>query len=59
MAVFALLKSLLGDTRGATAVEYGLILVMIVIAIFAALGDVANEINVMWSSVEEKVTAPN
>ena len=58
MAVFALLKSLIGDTRAATAVEYGLIIAMIVLVMFGALKDVAVEINTMWSTVEEKVTAP-
>ena len=41
--------------QGATAVEYGLIVSLIVIAIIASLGTVANGTQVMWNSVSEKV----
>ena len=41
--------------QGATAVEYGLIVSLIVIAIIASLGNVANGTQVMWNSVSEKV----
>lgn len=56
MGVFTLLKSLCRDTRAATAVEYGLIITMIVLAMVAALQDVANEIIFMWQGVESDVT---
>jgi pilus assembly protein Flp/PilA len=56
MAVFMLLKSLCRDTRAATAVEYGLIITMVVLAMVAALQDVANEIISMWQGVESDVT---
>lgn len=41
--------------QGATAVEYGLIVSLIVIAIIASLGNVANGTQFMWNSVSEKV----
>lgn len=56
MAVVMLLKSLFRDTRAATAVEYGLIIAMIVLAMVASLQDVANQIISMWEGVENDVT---
>lgn len=41
--------------RGATAVEYGLILAMIVLAMLAALNHVANKTIGMWNNVSTKV----
>ncbi len=46
---------LLRDDRGATAVEYGLIVTLIVIAMMAALNGVADENNSLWSTVSNKV----
>ncbi len=51
------IKRLLRENRGATAVEYGLIVALIVIAIMAALRGVANETNGLWATVREQVTA--
>ena len=42
--------------QGATAVEYGLIVTLIVIAMFAALGNVAGSTIGMWNEVSNKVT---
>ena len=42
--------------QGATAVEYGLIVSLIVIAMFAALGNVAGSTIGMWNDVSNKVT---
>ena len=50
------LKRLLRDTRGATAIEYGLIVSLIVIAIIVAVQGVADETNGLWAFVTEKVT---
>ena len=47
---------LLRDTRGATAIEYGLIVSLIVIAMMAALQGVANENTGLWAIVRQKVT---
>jgi pilus assembly protein Flp/PilA len=50
------LMTLLRDTRGATAIEYGLIVSLIVIAIIVAVQGVANETNGLWAFVTERIT---
>lgn len=52
-----LLGRLLRDEFGATAVEYGLILAMIVLAMLSALTGVANETKKMWNDVSNKSEA--
>ena len=49
------LKRLLNDTSGATAVEYGLIVALIVIAMITALQSLANSTIEMWGGVETKM----
>ncbi|WP_338446058.1 Flp family type IVb pilin [Pelagerythrobacter marensis] len=44
------------DTRGATAVEYGLIVTLIVVACIGAFTEVADKTTVMWSAVSTEVT---
>ena len=51
------IKQLLRNTRGATAIEYGLIVSLIVIAIIVAVQGVADETNGLWAFVTSKVTA--
>jgi pilus assembly protein Flp/PilA len=46
-----LLKAILEDNSGATAVEYGLIVALIVIAMIASLNTFANETISMWGDV--------
>jgi pilus assembly protein Flp/PilA len=48
-------KKLLRDTRGATAIEYGLIAALIVVAMMAALQGLANETITMWGNVESSM----
>lgn len=55
MLLITYLKAFLADTRGATAVEYGLIIAMIVIAMIFALQGFANSAIEMWGLVESKV----
>jgi pilus assembly protein Flp/PilA len=43
------------DERGATAVEYGLIASLIVLAMVAALGNVADQTINMWNNVSNEV----
>lgn len=43
--------------RGATAVEYGLILALICLAMITALTNVANKTNGMWNNVATEVLA--
>jgi pilus assembly protein Flp/PilA len=50
----AQLKKIVADTSGATAVEYGLIIAVIVLAMLAALQDVATVTINMWNDVELK-----
>ena len=49
------IKRLLRDNRGATAIEYGLIVALIVIAIIGAVQSVANETNGLWATVKERI----
>lgn len=51
-----LLKKLYLSDKGATAVEYGLILALIALAAVVAIGGVANETINMWSDVANRVT---
>jgi len=43
--------------QGATAVEYGLIVTLFVIAMMASLGNVANGTQTMWNNVSNEVSA--
>lgn len=43
------------NQRGATAVEYGLIVAMIVIAMFASLQGVGEVTTKMWNDMSKKV----
>ncbi len=49
------LRRLLASDKGATAVEYGLILAMIVLAMMAALSNVASKTTGMWGNVANEV----
>ncbi|HEY0311658.1 MAG TPA: Flp family type IVb pilin [Allosphingosinicella sp.] len=50
-----MLRRLLGDRKAATAVEYGLILSLIVIAIIGGLSMFANTTIGMWNNVSTAV----
>jgi pilus assembly protein Flp/PilA len=50
-APLALLRALATSTRGATAVEYGLILAMIVLAMMAALVPMAGATTGLWNTI--------
>jgi pilus assembly protein Flp/PilA len=54
MTRMSFFKKLWRDNRGATAVEYGLVLVMLVIAIISAVKGVADENTGMWAIVSSK-----
>lgn len=47
----------LRSTRGATAIEYGLILAFVVIAMIVGLTALANSTTGMWNTVDTKVSA--
>ena len=51
------IAKLVQDQRGATAVEYGLICSLIVLACIAAITSVADETTQMWEFVSGEVSA--
>ena len=51
----SILKRLRADQRAATAVEYGLILAMIVLAMFVGLQSVGTTTAGIWNNVSTKV----
>lgn len=51
-----LLKRIAQDTSGATAIEYGLIASLVVIAAMTALSGVADENTGLWAVVTDKVS---
>ena len=55
MRMVAFMKKVLSDEQGATAVEYGLIVSLIVIAMIGALKGVANENTGLWATVSKNV----
>jgi pilus assembly protein Flp/PilA len=57
MQIIKHLKALAGDTSGATAVEYGLILAMVVLAMLGALQGVADVSTQTWNEVAQKSAA--
>lgn len=54
MSISAFLQNLGADERGATAVEYGLILALIVMGMLSALSGFANAATTMWNDIEQK-----
>lgn len=50
-----LLRQLAKSRKGATAVEYGLILALVVLAMFSALQGLASTTTGMWDNVSNKV----
>jgi pilus assembly protein Flp/PilA len=48
-------RKLLRDNRGATAIEYGLIVALIVLAMMGALRGVADENTGLWAVVTQKI----
>ncbi|MCJ2179631.1 Flp family type IVb pilin [Novosphingobium album (ex Hu et al. 2023)] len=54
MARLRRLSNILRDVRGASTVEYGIILAMIVLVMFVALQGVADETVGMWNDVSTK-----
>lgn len=49
-----MLRNLTQDKSGATAIEYGLIVSLIVIAMIVSLQGVATESTAMWTTVSQK-----
>ncbi len=55
MLRLCIMRALLRDQRGATAVEYGLILALIVLAMLGALQLFATESIGMWTRISDSV----
>jgi pilus assembly protein Flp/PilA len=55
--MFSFLRRLRRDQQGATAIEYGLIAALVVIAMITALGAFANESITMWTNVGNQVAS--
>lgn len=53
--MMSLLKRMRADQRAATAVEYGLILALVVLAMFGALKSTATSTIAMWNVIDNKV----
>ena len=56
-ALTRLLAAVLASRRGATAVEYGLIIALIVITMSVALTGLADTVTGMWNHVAREVLA--
>ena len=54
--MIAIVRRLLRDHKAATAVEYGLILALIVLTMLGALTGVADATIGMWNNISAKVT---
>ncbi|HEX8383022.1 MAG TPA: Flp family type IVb pilin [Sphingomonas sp.] len=52
-----LLAAVLRSRRGATAVEYGMIAALVVVAMFVGLSGLADTINALWNHVAREVLA--
>lgn len=55
MLMRKLLKAIASDISGATAVEYGLILAMVFLAMLAAVQNFGNTSIAMWNNIAAKV----
>ena len=56
-AIATRLSALMGDTRAATAVEYGLIAALCVVAVIASIMALADQTSSMWKNVHDAVIA--
>jgi pilus assembly protein Flp/PilA len=52
-----LLKRLLADRSGATAIEYGLILALVVLAMIGSLSAFAGESELTWNTIAARTSA--
>jgi pilus assembly protein Flp/PilA len=55
MIMMTNLRRIMRDQKGATAVEYGLILALIVLAMLGAASNMAGGTTSLWAKVENKV----
>jgi len=57
MRLHCIVSKVMRSQRGASAIEYGMIVAMIVLVIFVALQAVAGHTVGMWNDIETKTTA--
>ena len=57
IAIRTMLRKLRADKRGATAIEYGLICALIVMAMMAGLSALGGGVNGSWGRLETKLAA--
>ena len=55
LAVRLKMRMLLASQKGATAIEYGLICALIVVAMVGALGQLGGGSNGMWTKIKDAV----
>ncbi|WP_239016998.1 Flp family type IVb pilin [Sphingomonas ginkgonis] len=58
-AIPRMLRSFCADDRGATAIEYGLIASLIVIAIMGGMANLGGGSNGMWTRIQNAVLNSN
>ena len=54
IAIQMMLRMLAANNRGATAIEYGLIAALIVVAMMGALGSLGGGVGGMWSNLSSE-----
>ena len=54
-ALAHMIATLIGDRRAATAVEYGLILALVVMALMAGLNALSGSTSSLWGDISTKV----
>jgi pilus assembly protein Flp/PilA len=57
IAIRTILRKLRADERGATAIEYGLICALIVIAMMAGLKTLGGGVNGAWGKLDTKIAS--
>ena len=57
MSLRTLFKRIGADNGGATAIEYGLMLALIAIALITVMNNLGNETTTLWNTVESEATA--
>ena len=57
IAIRNFLYALKADDRGATAIEYGLIASLIIVAIVGALGGLGGGVGGMWTNLSGSITS--
>jgi pilus assembly protein Flp/PilA len=53
------IRNLVRDTRGATAIEYGLIAALIAVAIMTTIGGLGSQLNSTFSATSSQMSVAN